>query len=42
LLGPDSLIAGKPFESPEDTAPEAVLTHFRALGRIAAEMEAVA
>ena len=42
VLGPDSLIAGKPFESPEDTAPEAVLTHFRALGRIAAEMETVA
>jgi hypothetical protein len=40
MLGPDSLIAGKPFEGAEDTAPDTVLRHFRALGKVAVEMEA--
>jgi hypothetical protein len=42
VLGPDLLVAGKPFESPADTHPESALKAFRALDKIAAEMEAVA
>jgi hypothetical protein len=42
VLGPDLLVAGKPFENPTDTDPESALKHFRALGKIAAEMEAPA
>ena len=42
VLGPDSLVAGKPFESAEETSADALLKHFRALGKIAADMEAVA
>jgi hypothetical protein len=42
VFGPDLLVAGKPFEAPADTDPDAALKHFRALGKIAAEMEAAA
>jgi hypothetical protein len=42
VLGPDLLVAGKPFESPADIHPESALKAFRALDKIAAEMEAVA
>lgn len=42
MLGPDSLIAGKPFEGAEDTAPESMLNHFRALGKVASTLETVA
>jgi hypothetical protein len=42
VLGPDLLVAGKPFESPADTHPESALKAFRALDKIAAEMETVA
>lgn len=42
MFGPDSLIAGKPFEGAEDTAPDWVMKHFRALGKVASELEAVA
>jgi hypothetical protein len=42
VLGPDQLVAGKPFESPSDTNPESALKAFRALDKIAAEMEATA
>ncbi len=40
VLGPDLLVAGKPFENLTDTHPDAALTHFRALGKIATAMEA--
>jgi hypothetical protein len=42
VFGPDLLVAGKPFENPSDTNAEAALKHFRALGKIAAEIEATA
>lgn len=42
VFGPDLLVAGKPFENPSDTDPDAALKHFRALGKIAVEMEATA
>jgi hypothetical protein len=42
VLGPDLLVAGKPFENPTDTDAESALKHFRALDKIAAEMEATA
>lgn len=42
VLGPDLLVAGKPFENVTDTDPDSALKHFRALGKIAAEMEAAA
>ncbi len=42
VLGPDLLVAGKPFENSIDTDPESALKHFRALGKIAAEMESAA
>lgn len=41
-LGPDLVVAGKPFESAADTHPESALKAFRALDKIAAEMETVA
>jgi len=40
MLGPDSLIVGKPFEGAEDTVPDTILRHFRVLGKVAVEMEA--
>lgn len=42
VLGPDLLVAGKPFENPTDTNPDAALKYFRALGKIATAMEAPA
>jgi hypothetical protein len=42
VLGPDLLVAGKPFENPTDTNPEAALKYFRALGKIATAMESPA
>lgn len=39
VLGPDLLVAGKPFENPTDTHPDAALKYFRALGKIAVSME---
>jgi hypothetical protein len=42
VLGPDSLVVGKPFEGAEDTQPETMLKHVRALGKIATELEAIA
>ncbi|MFZ5862622.1 MAG: hypothetical protein ACOYXR_07280 [Nitrospirota bacterium] len=42
MFGPDLLVAGKPFESAADTHPESALKAFRAMDKIAAEMEAVA
>lgn len=39
VLGPDQLVAGKPFENLTDTNPDATLKHLHALGKIATAME---
>ncbi len=39
VLGPDLLVAGKPFENLTDTNPDATLKHLHALGKIATAME---